>query len=217
LGEQPVLALLHNPEIETKVLLLISRARASVEISQYCFGSRPVVNELVAFVKRGGSLRILLDEGQAKSPSTRYQAEAMRTLSEWRAELRVYRPPGGGFASLHQKTMLVDRAVYVVGSSNMTDNSLHCNVEATIVTRAAEVCEKGLRQFEQIWALASPVSENLLLQSEGATVRRRSQSPDRGRLSTAPAQAEGRVEALSRSFSTLSLGRLPRARGGGRT
>ena len=82
LSKLPVLSLFYNPEIEPMISRVIAGARVSLDVAQYCFGSRQLTPLLVWFVREKGKLRILVDAGQARKPSTAFQREAMTRVAE---------------------------------------------------------------------------------------------------------------------------------------
>ena len=96
---------------------------------------------------------------QAAQPATPNQRASVRGLLEWRADIRTYRPESASRnALLHEKTILVDRAVYLLGSANFTRNSLENSVEASLVTRVESVVRRAGQHFDGLWGMSTPLT-----------------------------------------------------------
>ena len=74
-------------------------------------------------------------------------------------ELRQYKPQGAGFASLHAKSWLLDNAVVLTGSVNLTSNGLGRNKEHMLRITTPSVVRSFAEDFESLWAMAEPITE----------------------------------------------------------
>merc|ERR1712039_774079 len=89
------------------------------------------------YCRRAGSgvqVRVLLDEGQHKRPSSKQQPVRVRTLQEWGVQFRLYSPAGRGrHAVMHAKSWCIDGSTLVGGSPNFTSNGLEHSEELMFV------------------------------------------------------------------------------------
>ena len=74
-------------------------------------------------------------------------------------ELRQYKPEGAGFTSLHAKSWLLDNAVVLTGSVNLTSNGLGRNKEHMLRITTPSVVRSFAEDFEGLWAMAEPITE----------------------------------------------------------
>ena len=118
-------------------------------------------------------MRVLVDEGQAKSPTTIFQPEATRDLLEWGGEVRTTRPPGSATCSMHCKMMILDDCVLACGSANFTDNSLRNNFECTLVTRSSAAVAKAKRSWDGMWQMSRQLDPSMLEAASTVQERRR--------------------------------------------
>ena len=81
----PVVELLHGSDVESSVLSLLHNAQSVIEITQYCFGHRGIVEALARFLRHRshlhGEVRMILDAQQMSNPSTTCNACASRVGS----------------------------------------------------------------------------------------------------------------------------------------
>ena len=182
-ADWPVVCVLHNPELEGAVYRLIDEAEWVIDILQYLLCHKGIVSALSRAVRRGVRIRVILDEGQMHAPSATAQPLMVRVLREWGVAVRLHRPPRGGFAAQHQKTMLVDTCLYLCGSANLSENSLQNSVEAVVVTRGLSACEAAGRHFEAVWSASRPLEERDLQAGAEHVDRRKRQG--RARSSSA--------------------------------
>ena len=82
----------------------------------------------------------------------------MRSILESGGEVRTYRPPRGGFASMHAKTWVLDSSVILTGSVNTTENGFDHNHEHFWVIRLPEQVSFVQSTFERIWPLSREVT-----------------------------------------------------------
>ena len=120
-------------------------------------------------------MQLIMDATQARHPSCSQQCARLAELQAAGAELKMYRPVGN-LAIMHQKTLVLDRAVYVCGSANLTGHAFDCNVEAVIVTRVASVVAAGVEHFRKLWAVATELTEAKIEEARAGRELRRSHS-----------------------------------------
>ena len=122
-----------NPDIWVFLEHALRAATAVIRASLYTLDKK-LLEVLTTAARHGVEVYLILDKGQAISPSCSTQHMTMRLLSEWKVRMRLRRPrQGAGMMSAqHEKVWLVDRACLMVGSANATGNSLE-NCEETVV------------------------------------------------------------------------------------
>ena len=135
-------------------LLAITAAEASIDLSAAYFVPDELTRAaLVAALRRGVRLRIIV-------PGTEIDAEVVRKASranwgellEAGAEIHEYQP-----TMFHCKTLIVDRRLVSVGSTNFDNRSFRLNDEANLnvydpafAARVTEVFEQDLERSRRI-------------------------------------------------------------------
>ena len=74
-------------------------------------------------------------------------------------ELRQYKPQGARFASLHAKSWVLDNAVVLTGSVNLTSNGMNRNKEHMLRISIPSVVRSYADDFKDLWSKAEPISE----------------------------------------------------------
>ena len=78
----------------------------------------------------------------------------------WKAGcgIRLLKPPGAGFASLHVKTFMFDDQVLLTGSVNMTHNGFENNKEHMYRITEPKVLADVKADFETVWEEAEELT-----------------------------------------------------------
>jgi cardiolipin synthase len=133
---------------------LAAQAEESIELSDaYMVAPRPVTDALIAAARRGVRVRILLP-GRNNHPIAGLAArrtygpllEAGAEIHEWDGVM------------LHAKTVVVDAAISMIGSSNLDPLSLHRNYELNVLIADLETGARMRDLFAQDLRLASPIT-----------------------------------------------------------
>jgi phosphatidylserine/phosphatidylglycerophosphate/cardiolipin synthase-like enzyme len=169
-------------DIKGLVLRLLASARKEIRITMYCFGEKEVCAQLASFMnggplgESGRTVRVILDQAQALSPSTGIQPEQVKMLREWRCQFKVHTPTGGGgrYACMHEKSMIVDSETFMLGSANMTDNAYSNSSEVVVTIKDAGIVTLAIERFERLWLEASDHTPD-----DGVRLRVHSPEPDR--------------------------------------
>ena len=104
----------------------LTKARSAILVQAYSFTCRDIANALIAAVKRGVSVTILLDKSnEAESYS------ALGDLEGHGIDVRI----DGVHAIAHNKVMVIDSRTVLTGSFNFTQQAEHENAENLIVMR----------------------------------------------------------------------------------
>ena len=133
------------------------RAEQSIVGTAYCFDYQEGANALIYCLRAGSGVqvRILLDEGQQKKPSSKQQPMRVRTLQEWGVQFRLYSPQGRGrYAVMHAKSWCIDGSILVGGSPNFTSNGLEQSEELMFIIESdarEDIMTSYLEWFENLW------------------------------------------------------------------
>ena len=73
--------------------------------------------------------------------------------------MRLVKPTGSGFASMHAKCWIIDGHTLLSGSLNLTHGGLDHNVEHLFKITDQMVVNQALCDFERHWADAEPVTQ----------------------------------------------------------
>ena len=150
---------------------------------QYTLDHTECFMKIALKMAAGVKARFILDQGQFENSSCARQAARVAELVEAgpeKCQVRVLKPAGAGFASMHAKTIIFDNRVVLSGSVNMTHNGFENNKEHLfrIVDPTVVMCVK--LDFETTWRRATPVSQEMLddmkEKAEQTRARRRERS-----------------------------------------
>ncbi len=133
---------------------LADHAQESIELSDaYMIAPPPLTAALIGAARRGVRVRALLP-GRNNHPVAGLAAR--RTYGPLLdAGVEIHEWDG---VMLHAKTVVVDGAISMIGSSNLDPLSLHRNYELNVLVADLETGERMRDLFAQDLALASPVS-----------------------------------------------------------
>jgi len=122
----------------------------SVVIAGYEISDREVLGLLVDLARAGTSITFICDRNQGS-------VEDIRAF--WPSDLapaRIYqdepRPDALKYASMHSKTLLVDRKDLLITSANFTLHGLHGNIELGIRVQGAIAAEVGKILDHLVWS-----------------------------------------------------------------
>ena len=119
--------LLHSPGLADALSTVLLLARQTVDATCYCLDHEMICSSLATLLRRGVSIRMLMDKKQMQNPSCARRLAALAELTQGLGneflQIRVLQPKTAGFSSLHAKTWCVDGEVYLDGSFNPTRNA----------------------------------------------------------------------------------------------
>ncbi|HVL49360.1 MAG TPA: phospholipase D-like domain-containing protein [Candidatus Thermoplasmatota archaeon] len=122
-------------------------------------GPNPYVESLVAAARRGVSVRVMLDAGfmDPDNAATAARLNAIAARERLPLEARMANP--AGIATIHNKGVVADGRVVVVGSLNWGRASALANREVNLVLEDATLAAHALGRFEEDWRATSPAIE----------------------------------------------------------
>ena len=130
---------------------------------QYMVDHEKLCQTLIERMKEGGvEGKLIVDQAKFRSSlSGGQECARIKELSDAGCAIRIYKPkhPQHGFACLHTKVWILDGEVLLTGSVNTTEAGMAANKENLFVIRDPVVLEKSVKDFEMMWAKATPMSE----------------------------------------------------------
>jgi phosphatidylserine/phosphatidylglycerophosphate/cardiolipin synthase-like enzyme len=126
----------------------IKRAEKSIDVAIYSFTSRKIAKALISAHKRGVKVRVVADEGSARSRNS-----VLPLLEAVGIEVRYKRGSGGGL--MHNKYAVIDGKTVITGSFNWTVSAEKRNDEnLLVIKRLPALVEAYEKNFEKLWNLA---------------------------------------------------------------
>jgi len=127
---------------------LIKAAKKEIVVAAYAFSSKYLGQALAGALKRGVTVRVLLDGDNARKSYS---------IDEWLVgegiDVRFIDIKRG---SLHHKFMLIDGKLLITGSYNFTNESEFRNHEAAIFTNHKGLIQSFTAEFERLWSQCAP-------------------------------------------------------------
>jgi len=134
---------------------LVQATSTSVDAALYRFNSARLACVLEDALRRGVSLRLVLDHGKyEESPATR------QLLAGGRIPCRLLRGRQGPGSKMHHKFVILDARMVLTGSYNWTVESEELNYENLVVLRDSQSVRNYAQEFEALWAEAAEVGQS---------------------------------------------------------
>jgi phosphatidylserine/phosphatidylglycerophosphate/cardiolipin synthase-like enzyme len=129
---------------------LLGKVSVSIEAALYRLNSPRLGRALEAALRRGVSVRLLLDRNKyAESHVTREWVENRRV------PIRLLHGRRGQGSKMHHKFVILDGQIVLTGSYNWTLESEEQNYESLLILRDPHVVESHAKEFEALWLEAS--------------------------------------------------------------
>ncbi len=146
----PILTAYFSPKggIEQQITALIGTAQKTIEVAAYAFTNQNIASALVAGIKRGVRVTIVMDRSETKGP----QATIHDTLASAGAQIRLISPPGG---IMHDKFLIVDGTRLEWGSYNYTNRAENVNFENATITSDNQLAGSYHTDFQSIYGQAT--------------------------------------------------------------
>ncbi len=127
------------------VVKTINEAQESVRLAGYSFTSRRVAASLVAAMRRGIDVKVVLDKSQDNNRSL------AGLLKENNVPVRINRR----YSIMHNKFIVVDNKALELGSFNYSRAAEERNAENVLVIRGApSIVADYARQWDKLWGEA---------------------------------------------------------------
>jgi phosphatidylserine/phosphatidylglycerophosphate/cardiolipin synthase-like enzyme len=125
----------------------IEAARERVEVAVYKLEEHSVRSALADAMERGVAVRILADAREART-----RESEVGWLARRGARVRVW-----SRGKLHAKLVLIDAALAIQSSANLTESAQHRNLELTMLSRTPDEVARMQRLFDELWEKAAPL------------------------------------------------------------
>jgi len=134
-----------SPDDDTarRLIALILSAEETIDLMFYSFTSDPIGDALLAKADEGVQIRVVLDAYQER---TGLGGEYHRLHSQG-LDVHLDAHP----EKLHHKVIIIDRAIVVTGSYNLTRSAEVQNDENTLIIHDQNCAETFLQEFEWIY------------------------------------------------------------------
>ena len=159
---------------------LVNSARTSLDIEQMTFdkawgnqgGQSPLFDAVVAAVKRGVKVRVLLNDESVFDhpghPAKRNNEETVTALNQLGQQVSamICNRKAMGVDYIHNKGVLVDGELTLISSINWDQNSVTNNREAAVIITSPAVFSHYEALFEKDWQASSGKSPTTVIPSQ---------------------------------------------------
>ena len=143
--EEESIALYFSPEdtIRDRLIEKIDQAKEEISFMIYTFTDSSIAEALVAAHNRGVTVQGIFDESQ----------NSYQTYSQYDHLLEegIAVKLDGNSYKLHNKVMIIDRAVTIVGSYNYTDAANSSNAENVLILEDRDLASLFLSEFDLLF------------------------------------------------------------------
>jgi len=126
-----------------KILSALKNAHSHIEIYAENLNDYDIIGTLSALARQGIEVKILHSENQSYNKKFQYLQRAGVQLKQSKKLI------------IHAKVILIDNQLAVIGSINLTKNSLDHNRELSVITHEREIIGILSREFNQDWENAT--------------------------------------------------------------
>jgi phosphatidylserine/phosphatidylglycerophosphate/cardiolipin synthase-like enzyme len=139
----------------------VEQASSSLHLSIYMIsdhwrspevGKLNLVKSLVNAGLRGLTCRCIIDQPHILNRRLPFNTKAARKMQAAGWKIRIM--PSG--KTLHEKILLLDKQLVVIGSHNISKASAISNFDTSLAVDSAALAEQVYRQFWQRWRVAVP-------------------------------------------------------------
>ena len=139
----------------------VDQAVSSVHLSIYLLsdhwrspevGNLDLVNTLAQASVRGLNCRCIIDQPHVVNRQLKYNIKAAAKLQASGWKIRVMPDK----KTLHEKILLLDKQIAVIGSHNISKASAISNFDTSLAVESVLLAERLYRQFWERWRLAVP-------------------------------------------------------------
>jgi phosphatidylserine/phosphatidylglycerophosphate/cardiolipin synthase-like enzyme len=135
-----------SPEdgVENRLEVLLRGASMGIEVLAYSFTSDPLAEVLQEAAAGGVQVRGVFDESQSGGQGAEYAR-----LRQAGLDVRL----DGNSGLMHNKVLVIDGEIVVLGSYNFTRSANRSNDENLLVIHDAEIATRFQQEFERIYAM----------------------------------------------------------------
>jgi phosphatidylserine/phosphatidylglycerophosphate/cardiolipin synthase-like enzyme len=137
-----------NHEIEKNLLDEMARAKTSIDVAIYLFTSDDLADGVIAAKKRGVSVRVLFDGGEAKFVGLSVDGK----LSSNGVPVKLMNTSGSATApKFHHKFAVFDGKTVATGSYNWSVDADETSYENSIIIRDPLIAQVYQKEFDSLW------------------------------------------------------------------
>jgi len=122
-------------------------------------GNLDLVNTLAQASVRGLNCRCIIDQPHVVNRQLKYNIKAAAKLQASGWKIRVMPDK----KTLHEKILLLDKQIAVIGSHNISKASAISNFDTSLAVESALLAERLYRQFWERWRVAVPFVADIWL------------------------------------------------------
>ena len=146
----------------------VDQAVSSVHLSIYLLsdhwrspevGNLDLVNTLAQASVRGLNCRCIIDQPHVVNRQLKYNIKAAAKLQASGWKIRVMPDK----KTLHEKILLLDKQIAVIGSHNISKASAISNFDTSLAVESVLLAERLYRQFWERWRVAVPFVADIWL------------------------------------------------------
>ena len=122
-------------------------------------GNLDLVNTLAQASVRGLNCRCIIDQPHVVNRQLKYNIKAAAKLQASGWKIRVMPDK----KTLHEKILLLDKQIAVIGSHNISKASAISNFDTSLAVESVLLAERLYRQFWERWRVAVPFVADIWL------------------------------------------------------
>jgi phosphatidylserine/phosphatidylglycerophosphate/cardiolipin synthase-like enzyme len=122
-------------------------------------GNLDLVNTLAQAAVRGLNCRCIIDQPHVVNRQLKYNIKAVAKLQASGWKIRVMPDK----KTLHEKILLLDKQIAVIGSHNISKASAISNFDTSLAVESVLLAERLYRQFWERWRVAVPFVADIWL------------------------------------------------------
>jgi len=134
--------------VEPVLVNLLDTAQQSVDFLAYSFTSNPLGQAMLRAHQAGIAIRGVMDADQAGT-NVGGELPGFRSAG---LDVRLDGNPG----QMHEKVIIIDEQVVVVGSYNFSRNASESNDENVLLIHSPVIARVFMQEFERLYAVAAP-------------------------------------------------------------
>jgi mitochondrial cardiolipin hydrolase len=138
-----------NPASETKLISYLDQAKTEMLVCVFTITNNNLRDAVLRAHQRGVSVRVISDDECMKQ-----QGSDVQYLRDFGIPTETDTNPE---AHMHNKFVVIDKAVIVTGSFNWTVAAVNSNQENLVVLHEPEICSAYIEYFDGLWKNFRPV------------------------------------------------------------
>ncbi len=132
--------------ISKLIIKEIDGAKSSIDIAMYSFTRSDIAHALVNARKRGITVRIIMDDGRAKTENSKSRFFLNNNFDQ-----KLVEP------TMHNKFAIIDDKLLITGSYNWTNSAESRNFENILFIRnSPNLIKQYKEQFNGLWRIGNP-------------------------------------------------------------